>query len=149
MKKKDLSDENNIEKGIYLDIPRCFISWDISRKELETILNPHGLKKYTSSCYEASVVFLKGLECRMVFNFGVFGIKKFSIFTEDVCGSTEDFYNENQRHIESVFGKSTSTKKSNGTSYAIGFDSHEWIIGKRRIAHYVDDQYGEVYIKIT
>ena len=135
----------DFKKGIFLEKPNVLIPWNIKPYKLNKLLGQHNLKKVTSSYYCIKTTFLNGLDCTIGFHFYFFGIKFFEIFrSEDYYKNHTllDSYNEFQKHIELAFGKPSLTRKSTNPDFDVGFDSHTWKVGKRKVLHYVFERFG-------
>ena len=134
----------DIIKGIQIDKPKIFISWDITEQEFLNLFKDHNVRCVVEKMYFVKdITFFGGSNCNMGVDFTKGRCCNIGFSREYYGTGTEKeiytrSYNSFQNAFEDVFGKPTKRSRDE-----IGFDNCEWEIGgKIKIYHYIMSRFG-------
>ena len=136
----------NIAEGFSIEQPDLFVPWNISEAELRRIFTGNRLCEVTRGYFTTSCVSLGGLSHELGFHFHprAGGVLLELEFFRRAYPDQAASYHEFQRHLESTFGKPTTT-----TPGSEGFPTHAWKLPRVRIGHYIFDRFGpEEHVRI-
>ena len=128
----------DLAHGYALEQPSILVPWGLSRRQLVSVLGPHGLRKVDANNFVLSCTSLSGLHHQLLFQYDFslgpkrYFLKLYQSNPQDIRKSYETF----QLHLEMTFGRPSRSEETED-----GFLYHTWNLGEVTVSHSVHERF--------